>query len=255
MRAFCISDIHGNYAALQSLLKRVKFKPTEDVLYVLGDMIDWGNSNVKVLQYLMKLQKKHPSNVFVSLGNHELLMLSALTGVNASLAMQCWFNNSGTITCNEFSSLTGKQKVEIIDWLKNLPYYFETPYYYLTHSNIIMPDAYPGAMSITTERMHEGLPMNAVFGVWDRVVPTSVKNKTNKVLISGHTIAYKYGTSKSPVTAYFALEDNYINIDCGAKQIGYRADYTGRLALLELPEKMEDVYDEKAYNVYYSKVQ
>ncbi len=63
---YVISDIHGHYSRYQAMLKQIRFG-NEDMLYVLGDMIDRGPDGVKVLLDLMARP-----NVTPILGNHEL---------------------------------------------------------------------------------------------------------------------------------------------------------------------------------------
>ena len=69
---YVMSDIHGNTARFESVMKQIDLQPT-DTLYVLGDVIDRFPDGIRILRRLMKM-----SNVKMILGNHELLMLNAL---------------------------------------------------------------------------------------------------------------------------------------------------------------------------------
>lgn len=46
---YVISDVHGNYEKYQKMLKKLDLKP-DDVLYVLGDVIDRRNDGFKILR-------------------------------------------------------------------------------------------------------------------------------------------------------------------------------------------------------------
>ena len=69
---YVMSDIHGNTARFESVMKQIDLQPT-DTLYVLGDVIDRFPDGIRILRRLMKMP-----NVKMILGNHELLMLNAI---------------------------------------------------------------------------------------------------------------------------------------------------------------------------------
>ena len=83
-----IADIHGHYPALDALLKGLQneyriFSDPEALklrpgvhLVQLGDYIDRGKSNLKVLDACMKLAAANPENIDQLFGNHELMALS-----------------------------------------------------------------------------------------------------------------------------------------------------------------------------------
>ena len=51
---YFISDIHGEYELFCRLLDKIKFSDN-DVLIVLGDMIDKGNESIRVLKKIYPL--------------------------------------------------------------------------------------------------------------------------------------------------------------------------------------------------------
>ena len=57
-RVIAISDIHGNLLYLQGLLKKLRFSP-DDVLILVGDLLEKGTHSLGVLRYVMELQKNH----------------------------------------------------------------------------------------------------------------------------------------------------------------------------------------------------
>lgn len=57
-RVIAISDIHGNLPFLKNLLKQVGLTP-DDVLILVGDMLEKGWDSLATLRYVMELQKKY----------------------------------------------------------------------------------------------------------------------------------------------------------------------------------------------------
>lgn len=69
---YVISDIHGEYEKYIDILNQIEFSD-EDVLYILGDIVDRGGSPVKILLDIMERP-----NVFPIMGNHDLMALDIL---------------------------------------------------------------------------------------------------------------------------------------------------------------------------------
>ena len=64
---YVVSDIHGNFHLLVKYLKKVNFN-SNDILYVLGDVLDKGKDIVKLIDLLFHKLK---NNCVVIAGNHE----------------------------------------------------------------------------------------------------------------------------------------------------------------------------------------
>ena len=67
-RILAISDVHGNLEYLQRLLEKVGFGE-DDVLFLVGDMLEKGPRSLDLLHYVMELQ--HTRNVYPICGNCE----------------------------------------------------------------------------------------------------------------------------------------------------------------------------------------
>lgn len=65
-RVIAISDIHGNLPLLQRLLEKLRFSE-DDLLLLLGDMVEKGEQSLQTLRFIMQLQKTH--QVHSLLGN------------------------------------------------------------------------------------------------------------------------------------------------------------------------------------------
>ena len=70
---YVMGDIHGCYEQYAAMLKEIRFSD-EDVLYVIGDVIDRGRRSIDVLTDMSMR-----ANVFPILGNHEFMALHLLS--------------------------------------------------------------------------------------------------------------------------------------------------------------------------------
>ena len=68
-RSILISDVHGCLAELETLIEKIRLRPT-DRLFFLGDLIDKGPDSCGVLKFVLSL-KQECSKLEVILGNHE----------------------------------------------------------------------------------------------------------------------------------------------------------------------------------------
>ena len=135
---YVVSDIHGCYKEFMSLLDKIDLKQS-DTLYVLGDVIDRGADSVKCLKIIMN----HP-NIKMLMGNHELLMLEALTHNDIRIRaerFEIWHDyNGGDSTYAQFKALPDHEQIEIIDFISNLPYYemikIRSKKYFLVHAGL-----------------------------------------------------------------------------------------------------------------------
>ncbi|MDD5934103.1 MAG: metallophosphoesterase [Clostridiales bacterium] len=74
-RVIVISDIHADLVALKKLLNKVRFTK-DDVLVLLGDIVEKGKYSLKTLQYIMKLSETH--TVYTVCGNCDAIALEIL---------------------------------------------------------------------------------------------------------------------------------------------------------------------------------
>ena len=71
-RTIVISDIHANLIAFKKLLKKVKFTQ-QDVLILLGDIVEKGSSSLEILHYVMEMSKTY--TVYAVCGNCDAIAL------------------------------------------------------------------------------------------------------------------------------------------------------------------------------------
>jgi serine/threonine protein phosphatase 1 len=67
---YAIGDIHGCLEKLERLLTLIRYDPAADRVIFLGDYIDRGPQSKGVIDFLLRLQRENPANIFL-MGNHE----------------------------------------------------------------------------------------------------------------------------------------------------------------------------------------
>lgn len=79
MATIAIGDVHGNLAALEDLVDRLKGAvDDDDVIVFLGDYIDRGPSSQECVEAILALQRDLPTEVVCLCGNHEDWLLRTL---------------------------------------------------------------------------------------------------------------------------------------------------------------------------------
>ncbi len=72
-RTLVISDIHGSQNLFKALLEKLAYKPGEDTLVIIGDLVQKGRQNLDTVRFAMELSKQE--NVFILMGNNDLFAL------------------------------------------------------------------------------------------------------------------------------------------------------------------------------------
>ncbi len=148
-RVLVISDIHGNLPFLQGLLKQVHFS-RDDILILLGDMLEKGKQSLELLRYIMELEQTH--TVYPICGNCDGLVLRFFEDENwdqgffsaylpahpestlRQLAAEMNFPNWDDLPA--FRLAVREHYPEIWSWLKNLPTILETEHYIFVHGGV-----------------------------------------------------------------------------------------------------------------------
>ncbi|PNR95550.1 MULTISPECIES: metallophosphoesterase family protein [Petrotoga] len=115
---WAISDIHGMYDSLISLLKQTQIKDSDTVIF-LGDYVDRGPYSKKVLDLLIALSKQK-NRIFLK-GNHDDMMVDYYQKTH-EYGDGVWFYNGALSTIRSFDNNIGE---EYITFLKDLPLYYE----------------------------------------------------------------------------------------------------------------------------------
>lgn len=162
---YLMSDIHGEYQMFIKMLEKISFSE-QDVLYILGDVVDRGPEPIKILQYI--INKK---NIILLRGNHEQMMLDALSLSKdkkefvSTINSRLWMNNGGFITVDQFLDLPFKEQVEIYNYVK------DTKMYKLVGNNLLVHAGIPMTKFdfVTDEELLAYLKkVNKDYFIWDR---------------------------------------------------------------------------------------
>lgn len=167
------SDIHGFLDALKKNVENINMN--EDIqLIFLGDYIDYGPESGETLRYIQELQMRYgKERVIALMGNHEKMFLDWLdeyADINVHLAglekyanhewlisdMECDFETFKTlVTAEQWERFRGLVKTasmdslnceavsmimrtngELVQWLCELPYYYETESQIFVHAGV-----------------------------------------------------------------------------------------------------------------------
>ena len=120
---YVMSDIHGCFEKYEMMKNKIGFSK-EDMLYILGDVVDRGPSGMKVL-----LDIAQHENILLLRGNHDLqamFLLSRLQGLYEDEpqkelveAYQAWFSDGGSATVEEYLTLSEEEKALVLKVLGN----------------------------------------------------------------------------------------------------------------------------------------
>ena len=163
---FAVSDIHGHFKELKKALDESGYDENnpEHLLISLGDAFDRGTEALNVYKYLRKLSDENKA--IILRGNHTGMFIEYLNGAsispfnylkngtNETLAdflhrtrpFESWCfvdKNIDEPTYMDFANWINEAREEInneypdlLDWLENRPYYYETKNYIFTHGCI-----------------------------------------------------------------------------------------------------------------------
>ncbi|MGY3925981.1 symmetrical bis(5'-nucleosyl)-tetraphosphatase [Aeromonas simiae] len=107
-----VGDVQGCYDDLRRLLDLAKFDPTEDTLWLCGDLVARGPDSLSVLRFVKSLGER----AVTVLGNHDLHLL-AVAGGHATLKKKDKIE----------PIIKAPDAAELLDWLRFQPLLAEHP--------------------------------------------------------------------------------------------------------------------------------
>ena len=207
---FVIGDVHGKYDMLRELLT---YWDGESQLVFLGDLIDRGEDSKSTLSLVRSLVIK--KGAICLAGNHEHMFKAWINDpVNS---YEHYRRNGGDITINSLlgreldvtvDGLNDAEQVkkncsDLVDFIHQLPYLFESEKYIFVHAGI--------DLSLADWRKTSDYEK-----VWIRTPFHEGKNLTGKIIIFGHTPTF-YLFGENPGTEkIWRTDDGKIGIDGGA---------------------------------------
>lgn len=217
---YLMSDIHGDYENFCEMLEMIGFSDS-DKLYILGDLIDRGEENLKLLQKVRNSQ-----NIVLLKGNHELFAEMYLDG---SISGRRWDSWGGRNTRKEFDKLSENELEEWQDYFYGLSKLEELTVngerLLLTHTGYVYGcSAYNDDGTLcAVKTVQRALAKNEfAYLTSNDLYKMQPEKEWDATLIVGHCPIGLMEKQEGIVT----FAKNYINLDAGN---GYR-DREGRLA-------------------------
>jgi serine/threonine protein phosphatase 1 len=183
MNRYCIGDIHGRVDALKEVLTKAKFDYDNDMLIVLGDVVDGGEQSKQVIDELLKIK-----NIIYIIGNHDAWYIKYLKSGRTNDA---WITQGGASTLNSYGAkitvdpynepiMLGLDNIDIPQSHKT---FFEQGLYYFEFENMLFVHGGYDTNRPIQEQDPESL-------MWDRDLIRNAENINipiyDKVFI-GHT--------------------------------------------------------------------
>lgn len=240
MSTYVMSDIHGCYDAFLSMLERIRFSGT-DQLILAGDYIDRGKQSYEMLKWI----EQYPSNILLLRGNHEeefaayvdlMLLLDRKEELETDFASNAdaaalydsvkyfirykalsafYFDLYGTI-----SSLLERNKITMHDLCRWSAIIRQMPYYHkLMLGNRIHIIVHAG-YSEKAENISTRFGSLEQFYLYAREESCQSGGVMHGTIISGHTptiIKENFAYNNGDVFRYYDKEKDCIfyDIDCG----------------------------------------
>ena len=143
---YVVSDLHGCFSKFQQLLTKIRFSD-RDVMYVLGDIVDYGDESMELL---CDLSMRY--NVIPILGEHDYRAYRLLTALDGMLKgeasadpeilgeMTEWIQDGGQKTMEGFKGLDEDMKEGVLEYRSDMSLYEEVEVkgkkYLLLHAGI-----------------------------------------------------------------------------------------------------------------------
>ena len=143
---YAVANLHGNYEKFKELLKLISFKDS-DIMYVLGDIVDYGEESMELVGDLSIRY-----NVYPIVGEHDYTAVKMLSGFEKMLKsgeapdkkfiaeMTEWAADGGQVTLDSFRTLDAEMREGIIDYLSDMTLYEDIEVggeqYLLVHAGI-----------------------------------------------------------------------------------------------------------------------
>lgn len=108
---YAMSDMHGDMEAFERALSVVDLSDMENRLILCGDYMPPPDTDTTMVEAIMRLQEEHPWQVIAIAGNHELMYM-------------------------EDHAAVGKDGDPALDWMRSLPFYYETDKQIFVHAGV-----------------------------------------------------------------------------------------------------------------------
>lgn len=172
-RTLAVGDIHGQYDALIQTLERSQYKPQEDTLIVLGDIVDGGKKSYGVVDYLTTV----PQKLIYIVGNHDQWFIDF---IEYGIKEPAWTSQGGNRTLSSYRKAF-KGRFMIPTRHRQL-LLLDRRYYYVLNNKLFVHGGIDDSLPL------EKQPQEVLL--WDRdMIQTSVERNigTFDTIYCGHT--------------------------------------------------------------------
>ena len=206
---YVVSNIHGNYSKFKELLDKISFSDN-DIMYVLGDIVDYGDESMEVVCDLSVRM-----NVYPVMGEHDALAYKMLSGFDEMLKkggtpdaefiteMQAWSKDGGDKTLASFRTLDEDMKEGVLDYLADMmPYEIAEAgdkKYLLVHAGIANFDP--------EDFYSEALDMDKQYFSKTYVVVGHTPSADGRIKYNGKNIAIDGGVANGGSLACLCLDN------------------------------------------------
>lgn len=239
-RTIVISDIHADLVAFKKLLKKVKFTQ-QDVLILLGDMVEKGPNSLELLQYVIQLRKTH--TIYAVCGNCDAIALEVfkddrnkdllgyiLSRKNTLVGEMCRFLGitiNRDLDMQKAKEILREQFREELEFIQNLPHVLEVNEYVFAHAAMKpegLQDMKPSQVMRADAFMDQGYTFGKyhVVGHWPTVLYSKAIpdcniriDREHKIIgIDGANVLKKDGQLNALIIEDTTKEEfNYVYVD------------------------------------------
>lgn len=220
---YVVSNLHGNYTKFKELLRVISFKDT-DIMYVLGDIVDYGEESMELVGDLSVRY-----NIYPIVGEHDYTAVKMLSGFEKMLKsgdtpdkkfigkMTEWTEDGGKVTLDSFRTLDAEMREGIIDYLSDMTLYEEIEVcgkqYLLVHAGIAGSDPQVDLETLDPEAFFtESLDLTKKYYDDKTIIvghnPTTVENGGDgKIFYGNGSIAIDCGEARGGTIGCLRLDD------------------------------------------------
>lgn len=136
MATYLIGDIQGCFDTLQRLLQQIRFEPTRDRLWLVGDLVNRGPRSLQVLRWARDLGDR----IVAVLGNHDLHLLLRVVGAARK-------KKRDTLD----KALNARDRDALIHWLRHRPLIHVEGGFAMVHAGLHPAWSIPDAVALADE--------------------------------------------------------------------------------------------------------
>jgi Calcineurin-like phosphoesterase. len=214
---YLISDIHGDVMSFRKMLKKISFDPAVDHMIVMGDIFDWNDEGISLLEFMSDYLVDGSMQLIK--GNHELFAQMYIEG---SMSEIQWIIFGGGGTIRDIKKLNVDDQMKLHGFLAHLPHYTEihSPKYgvcVVTHPGIHCGSYIRNAdrtINITESITNAVRRDEYRFLISPDIhnVPFSDKKAFDRYVFCGHVTTNRLNEDHS-YNAY--VTPYYMDLDCG----------------------------------------